>query len=141
MKILAYILASMALLQCTPKATSIEGNWVWTYESSQGQKHKVHLYLSEGVDNFTTGYYCSSYGNGAKVDCSEENNQSIQLKKVANTSFQGSFRSSFSAEKGVLRIRKTSQEAIYVDIKQEPAGEFYFPDEVVFKKVGTMKNN
>lgn len=112
----------------------ISGNWRW---NSDNGKNLTEITLVKVDDNNFKGNYCSSYYDGKKMDCKEENNTDfcIFIHKVSLNIFEGTFESSFSNTMGNIRVTFIpSSNKIKLEILSEPTGEFYFPTDVLLKK-------
>ena len=110
----------------------ISGNWNWNFK----EKHSSEITLIKINSNEYKGNYCSSYFNGIKIDCNENTTDyCLFLNKTANNIFTGTFESSFSKSIGTIKLEYLpSLNKIKITILNEPEGEFYLPNNVMFKK-------
>ena len=110
----------------------ISGNWNWNFE----EKHSSEITLQQINSNEYKGNYCSSYFDGMKIDCNENTTDyCLFLTKTADNIFTGTFESNFSKSIGRIKVEYIpSLHRIKIIILTEPAGEFYLPNNVMFKK-------
>ena len=122
------------IMACNEADSSIAGDWKWSYDNNNGQIHEAELHLRQVANDSVVGSYCSVYGNGAKVDCPQPDAETIQLSRQNTIRFRGSFQSAYSLAKGKIEFRFAGKDRLFIDILQEPDGEFYLPDEVYFQR-------
>lgn len=106
----------------------LNGTWYW---KSDNNVNNIELTLNQ-TDNLASGKHCSSFQNGAKVDCaSPQDVNSISLTMVSNNVFEGTLRSEFSDV--LINIRITLNplnETILFQQLTQPDGEYYLPNNV-----------
>jgi len=127
-QILIFLLSSFSFSQ-------ISGTWYWDFGN---YKHSMELDL-ELVGTELKGYHCSSFYDGNKIDCIENNNLlddcSLLLTQVSLNVYQGTIKSGFSDTEGVVKITYSAvTDEILFEVIQDPLGEFYLPNNVTLNK-------
>ena len=132
-----FIIITALLFTCTLFSQNIEGHWRWSYN----EKHSSTITLEQVNSNEYRGSYCSVYYQGRRIDCSDNDEEyNLSLAKVSNNIFEGTFKNNFSNKpntpnSGTIRITYIpSTQKIKIEILTEPEGEFYLPNNVLFKK-------
>ncbi len=112
-------------------AQDISGVWNWEYQD----KNQTTISL-ENIGNDTyIGNYCSVFYSGKKIDCSDDAELCISLKKVSNNIFEGVFESTSFYGKGSLRLIYSSSKPDKIKLKiLSKSGEFYLPNDVYFSR-------
>ncbi len=128
----------MVCSSCQKPNQDISGNWKWNYTNEEGQEHQseIILYTKDSINYI--GQYCSVYNSGSKIDCSDDPKSiNIVLHRTTWNQFEGTIQSNYSQETipGQVEVLYSPKaNSIFWDIKVEPDGEFYLPDEVLFFK-------
>ncbi len=112
---------------------TISGNWAWEYDNG---KHITEITLENINSNTLQGNYCSTFYSGSKIDCNENlNDFCIQVSSTSTNVFEGTFKSSFCEELGILRLTyNPAEDQLFLEILNEPDGEYYLPDDVIFNR-------
>lgn len=106
---------------------NLNGTWYW---ESGNQSNTTELYLVQN-GNTVIGKHCSSFFNGSKTDCVEEDVNSIQLNMVAPNVYEGTLSSGFSEALIPIRITlNPTSETIQFKQLSQPFQEYYLPDNV-----------
>ncbi len=143
MKNLFWLLSLSLLFSCEKASVDLSGEWEWVYTTEHNQTHQVRIQINKIDDQKTIGFYCSAYAFGEYVDCAQSDSPlkdtpNMILKPITHRSFEGSFRSNRGNETDQLgKIRFTyhvSGNRLFVDLLEEPASSFFFPDEVEFMR-------
>ena len=81
--------------------------------------------------NTVTGTHCSSFFNGSKTDCAEENTNTISLNRITENVYEGSINSAFSDVTIPVRITlNPATETIEFKQLSQPEQEYYLPNNV-----------
>ncbi len=105
----------------------LNGTWYW---ESAIQTNTTELYLVQN-GNTVTGTHCSSFFNGSKTDCAEENNNTISLNRITENIYEGSINSAFSDVTIPVRITlNPATETIEFKQLSQPEQEYYLPNNV-----------
>jgi len=109
----------------------ISGTWNW---QSQNEKHISEITLIQNGTDTYSGYYCSSFYNGKKIDCSNSTTEiCITIEKTSLNVFTGSFNSpSFNGVGHIELIYEPSQNKLKLKILNT-VGEYYLPANVFYK--------
>ena len=112
----------------------ISGNWNWNYEEKHSSE--ITLIKTKINSNDYKGNYCSSYFEGKKIDCNENNTDyCLFLTKVDDNIFTGTFQSNFSKSIGEIKLEYLpTLNKFKIMILKEPDGEYYLPNNGVFMK-------
>jgi len=123
------VLLSILILSSTISfCQDISGTWYWEYDG----KHVSEIILTQEDINSFKGYYCSSYSEGKKIDCSDSTQICINVDRINENEFQGTFESpSFSGSGEIRILYLPSISKIKIEILNSQ-GEFYLPNNGLF---------
>jgi hypothetical protein len=117
-----------------PKYPNDRMSGTWTWYSEDG-KHMVELVLKIKDQLTYSGFYCSVYNDGKKVDCPNDEAKSyMTLRKVNETTFSGSFSSSAFGGKGDITLTYLANKNLLQISISEGTGEYYLPNNVLFHR-------
>ncbi len=126
------------LCSCNSGNQDISGEWKWEYINELGQEHQTELMLKTKDSLLYTGYYCSVYNSGSKVDCyNKDTKMSLELTRDYRNHFKGKLTPNVpnNSTDGIIEIDYSpNHNSLFVNILKEPDGDFLFPDEVTFKR-------
>ena len=108
----------------------ISGSWNWQHKDGI---HQTEITLIKIGDNSFEGYYCSSFYDGKKIDCTFSNTEvCINIEKISENTYQGNFNSpSFNGNGEVKFVFQPSNNSLKVEILNSE-NEFYLPTNVFF---------
>lgn len=108
----------------------ISGKWNWKYENGA---HLCEITLNKIGENSYEGYYCSSFYEGKKIDCTfSETEICIDIQLVNENVFEGSFVSPSFSGSGEIRLTFQSlNDKLKIEILNSE-NEFYLPSNVFF---------
>lgn len=117
----------ITLMGCT-KPKEITGTWYW--KSATGN---TELYLVLKGKQIT-GNYCSSFGNGSKLDCKETDaDNAISLNLITENVYEGTVKSGINDV--VINIRiilNPDNQSLYLEQLSQPNEEYYLPNKATF---------
>ncbi|WP_295335498.1 hypothetical protein [Flavobacterium sp.] len=117
----------LSLAGCA-KSKEITGTWYW--KSATGN---TELYLVQKGKQIT-GNYCSSFGNGSKLDCKETDaDNAISLNLITENVYEGTVKSGIND--AVINIRiilKPDNQSLYLEQLSQPNEEYYLPNKATF---------
>lgn len=109
-------------------AQDISGTWHW-----QNDNHVSSITLIQDDANTYYGYYCSSFYEGKKIDCSNSTEICINIEKTDLNIFEGTFESpSFNGTGQIKFTFDLSQNKLKLEIANSE-GEYYLPNNVFFE--------
>lgn len=117
----------ITLMGCT-KPKEITGTWY-----SKSATGNTELYLVQNGKQIT-GKYCSSFGNGSKLDCKETDvDDAISLNLITENIYEGTVKSGITD--AVINIRITfnpENQTLYLEQLSQPNEEYYLPNKATF---------
>jgi hypothetical protein len=113
-------------------AQAIEGSWKWEDSNS---KHLTELNFNHDGNHVYSGYYCSVFNDGEKIDCSYDISEvCISVSQTGANVYTGTFQSPAFDGHGNLKITfSPSIGKIKLEIT-DGLGEFYLPKDALFEK-------
>ncbi len=112
-------------------AQDISGDWNWEYDNG---KKMTEIFLKDNGGGNFKGYYCSAFYNGRKLDCSQDKNEvCINVQKISNNVFEGTFESPSWGGNGQIRLAYIpySNKLKFEILSRN--GTFYLPNNVYFE--------
>jgi hypothetical protein len=109
----------------------ISGTWNWQFQNG---KHISEIVLiSNGPDSYH-GYYCSTFYEGRKVDCSNSELEiCITVDKTQENTFVGTFESpSFNGNGNIKLVYYPLDNKLKIELIN-PEGEYYLPNNVFYE--------
>ena len=124
------ILITATLITSLSQAQNISGNWNWEFEG----KHLAEIILEGGSNDTYSGRYCSSFYDGKKVDCSDNETEiCISVSKVSDNVYEGTFESPSINGNGDIKLTFIPNSGKLKIELFSTNGEYYLPDNVLFE--------
>lgn len=128
-----FILLLLFLMPFYGSSQDISGSWSWQTENGEAQMEII--LKAEGSDY--TGHHCSVFQNGNRIDCViDDNPASINVRRTAENTFEGSIKSGYSLRKGKIRfLFNPEAKTLIFNILEAPEGMYYLPKRAVFEEI------
>lgn len=103
----------------------------WKMKSERSNTFTLDLYCQ---GDSLLGKHCSIFQNGLKMDCSYNDEITINSSTIGDSSITVTVRSTFSREKGKATITLVDTDTLVWDLTSKPVGEHYIPVQAVLIK-------
>ena len=112
-------------------AQKIDGTWNWNSDKSE---HMSSIVLESSDNKSYSGYYCSVFYDGSKIDCDEEDTMTLYLKMTEDNVLVGTFKSSCCGGSGAIRlVYEETTKRLWISLS-DTRGEFYLPNKVYYEQ-------
>jgi hypothetical protein len=109
----------------------ISGRWFWNFDNG---KHTSEIVLNS-TDNINySGFYCSVYYNGKTIDCGEESEVCISVKRISANTFIGTFTSPTYDGQGSIKMTLIPNEDKLLLEVTYGSKEYYLPNNAKYQQ-------